>query len=110
MPLYCWDIYCINLFTGPLASLLMSVWSHRQVALLGALLSNIGLICMPFAPNLEYMYVFYGIVTGKGYVFYLFPLVAVFMSTVIQKLVLMVIFTCQCSSLLEFNNISQVDY
>ena len=55
----------IYTFSGPLASFLMSIWGHRKVALLGAILTNIGLICMPFAPNLEFMYVFYGIITGK---------------------------------------------
>ncbi|XP_045162792.2 monocarboxylate transporter 14-like [Mercenaria mercenaria] len=57
----------VVLGTGPLASVLMTRWSHRQVALLGAVLCNIGLIFMPFAPNLEYMYAFYGVLSGLGY-------------------------------------------
>ncbi|WAR19270.1 MOT14-like protein [Mya arenaria] len=56
----------VFLGAGPLASVLMSRWSHRQVALLGAILSNLGLICMPFAPNLPFMYVFYGVISGLG--------------------------------------------
>ena len=51
-------------FSGPLSSILMSKWSHRQIALFGACLSSVGLICMPFAPNLLYMYVFYGVIAG----------------------------------------------
>lgn len=39
--------------------------SHRKVALLGAVLSSAGLIAMPFAPNLVYMYGFYGILSGN---------------------------------------------
>ncbi|XP_060568127.1 monocarboxylate transporter 14-like isoform X1 [Ruditapes philippinarum] len=57
----------VFLGAGPLASVLMTRWSHRQVALLGAVLCNIGLITMPFAPNLEYMYAFYGVLSGLGY-------------------------------------------
>ncbi|KAH3853346.1 hypothetical protein DPMN_095868 [Dreissena polymorpha] len=41
-------------------------WSHRQVAMLGAVLANLGLIVMPFAPNLVFMYAFFGILTGLG--------------------------------------------
>ena len=44
----------------------MSRWTHRQVALSGAVLSSIGLICMPFAPNIPYMYAFYGVITGMS--------------------------------------------
>ncbi|KAL3854951.1 hypothetical protein ACJMK2_014186 [Sinanodonta woodiana] len=57
----------IILGSGPIASLLMNHLSHRQVALIGAIISSIGLTCMPFAPNVVYMYVFYGFVTGFGY-------------------------------------------
>ena len=53
-------------FPGPLASVLMSRWTHKQVALSGAVLSSIGLICMPFAPNIPYMYAFYGVITGMS--------------------------------------------
>ncbi|KAL4238902.1 hypothetical protein ACF0H5_003609 [Mactra antiquata] len=57
----------VFLGAGPLASVLMTRWSHRQVAVLGAIFANMGLVLMPFAPNLEYMYVFYGILSGLGY-------------------------------------------
>ncbi|KAL3854953.1 hypothetical protein ACJMK2_014188 [Sinanodonta woodiana] len=57
----------ISLGAGPIASLLMNYLSHRQMALIGASISSIGLICMPFAPNVVYMYVFYGFLTGLGY-------------------------------------------
>ncbi|KAL3854964.1 hypothetical protein ACJMK2_014199 [Sinanodonta woodiana] len=57
----------IFLGAGPIAGLLMNYLSHRQVALIGASISSIGLTCMPFTPNLEYMYFFYGVLTGLGY-------------------------------------------
>ncbi|KAL3854967.1 hypothetical protein ACJMK2_014202 [Sinanodonta woodiana] len=53
--------------TGPIAGLLMNHLSHRQVALIGASISSIGLTCMPFTPNVVYMYVFYEVLTGLGY-------------------------------------------
>ncbi|KAL3854962.1 hypothetical protein ACJMK2_014197 [Sinanodonta woodiana] len=53
--------------SGPIASLLMNYLNHRQVALIGAIISSIGLTCMPFAPNVEYMYFLYGFLTGLGY-------------------------------------------
>lgn len=52
-------------FPGPIATFLMNHMSHRKVALLGAVLSSAGLIAMPFAPNLVYMYGFYGVLSGN---------------------------------------------
>lgn len=52
-------------FSGPIATFLMNHMSHRKVALLGAVLSSAGLIAMPFAPNLVYMYGFYGVLSGN---------------------------------------------
>ncbi|KAL3854969.1 hypothetical protein ACJMK2_014204 [Sinanodonta woodiana] len=52
---------------GPIAGLLMNYLSHRQVGLIGACISSVGLTCMPFTPNVEYMYFFYGFLTGLGY-------------------------------------------
>ncbi|KAK3611188.1 hypothetical protein CHS0354_009441 [Potamilus streckersoni] len=57
----------IILGSGPIAGLLMNYLSHRQVALIGASISSIGLTCMPFTPNVEYMYFFYGFLTGLGF-------------------------------------------
>ncbi|KAK3611190.1 hypothetical protein CHS0354_009442 [Potamilus streckersoni] len=57
----------IFLGAGPIAGLLMNYMSHRQVALIGATISSIGLTCMPFTPNVEYMYLFFGLLTGLGY-------------------------------------------
>ncbi|KAL3854961.1 hypothetical protein ACJMK2_014196 [Sinanodonta woodiana] len=57
----------ILLGAGPIASFLLYNLSHRQVALIGASISSIGLICMPFAPNVLYMYFFFGFLTGLGY-------------------------------------------
>ena len=53
------------LIPGPIATFLMNHMSHRKVALLGAVISSAGLIAMPFAPNLVYMYGFYGVLSGK---------------------------------------------
>lgn len=49
---------------GPIATFLMNHLSHRKVALIGATLSSIGLLAMPFAPNIMYMYGFYGVISG----------------------------------------------
>ncbi|XP_065927540.1 monocarboxylate transporter 12 [Magallana gigas] len=54
-------------FSGPIATFLMNHMNHRKVALLGAVLSSAGLIAMPFAPNLVYMYGFYGVLSGLGF-------------------------------------------
>lgn len=56
---------CFFYFPGPIATFLMNHISHRKVALLGAVLSSAGLIAMPFAPNLVYMYGFYGVLSGN---------------------------------------------
>lgn len=58
-------ISCFFYFPGPIATFLMNHMSHRKVALLGAVLSSAGLIAMPFAPNLVYMYGFYGVLSGN---------------------------------------------
>ncbi|KAJ8319245.1 hypothetical protein KUTeg_004336 [Tegillarca granosa] len=52
---------------GPVASYLMSRLSCRCVALIGAGISSVGLLCVPFAPNIIYLYVFYGVFTGLGF-------------------------------------------
>ncbi|KAJ8298560.1 hypothetical protein KUTeg_022620, partial [Tegillarca granosa] len=61
------------LFTGPLASFLMSKISYRSVALLGAFLSSAGLLCIPFAPNILFIDIFYGVFTGLGFCFLYIP-------------------------------------
>ena len=50
---------------GPLASFLMKKMSYRKVCLLGAVLSSISLSVLPFAPNISYLIVLYGVITGK---------------------------------------------
>nr|XP_022292383.1 monocarboxylate transporter 14-like [Crassostrea virginica]XP_022292384.1 monocarboxylate transporter 14-like [Crassostrea virginica] len=57
----------VFLGSGPIATFLMNHMSHRKVALLGAVISSAGLIAMPFAPNLVYMYGFYGVLSGLGF-------------------------------------------
>ncbi|KAL3854965.1 hypothetical protein ACJMK2_014200 [Sinanodonta woodiana] len=57
----------IFLGAGPIACLLMNYLSHRQIGLIGASISSIGLTCMPFTPNVVYMYIFLGFLTGLGY-------------------------------------------
>ncbi|XP_069122830.1 monocarboxylate transporter 14-like [Argopecten irradians] len=52
---------------GPLASYLMRKISYRKVSLLGALLGSFGLLLCPFAPNIIYLHVFYGVITGLGF-------------------------------------------
>lgn len=57
----------VFLGSGPIATFMMNHMSHRKVALLGGVLSSAGLIAMPFAPNLVYMYGFYGVLSGLGF-------------------------------------------
>ncbi|XP_052090032.1 monocarboxylate transporter 14-like [Mytilus californianus] len=57
----------VFLGSGPIATILMNHMSHRKVALIGATLSCIGLIGLPFAPNIIYMYGFYGVLSGLGF-------------------------------------------
>ncbi|XP_060065646.1 monocarboxylate transporter 14-like [Ylistrum balloti] len=52
---------------GPLASYLMRKMSYRKVSFLGSFLSSVGLLLCPFAPNIIYLDVFYGVVTGIGF-------------------------------------------
>uniref|UniRef100_K1R9A4 Monocarboxylate transporter 12 n=1 Tax=Magallana gigas TaxID=29159 RepID=K1R9A4_MAGGI len=64
-----YNMYLLKYFkdASPIATFLMNHMSHRKVALLGAVLSSAGLIAMPFAPNLVYMYGFYGVLSGLGF-------------------------------------------
>jgi hypothetical protein len=61
----CSDFQHLQYLLGPIATFLMNHMSHRKVALLGAVLSSAGLIAMPFAPDLVYMYGVYGVLSGK---------------------------------------------
>lgn len=51
-------------FPGPLVGILVCRWSRRKIAVVGALLSTVGLAAMPFSPNIVYIYFFYGILNG----------------------------------------------
>ncbi|XP_053372744.1 monocarboxylate transporter 12-like [Mercenaria mercenaria] len=51
---------------GPLAGLLISKWSYRKVAFIGAICSSAGLVAMSFAPSVAYAYFFYGLLNGFG--------------------------------------------
>ncbi|XP_060560027.1 monocarboxylate transporter 14-like [Ruditapes philippinarum] len=51
---------------GPIAGVLMSKWSYRKVAVVGAILSSIGLVAFVFSPNVLYAYFFYGVLNGLG--------------------------------------------
>jgi hypothetical protein len=42
----------------------MSKWSYRKVAVVGAILSSIGLVAFVFSPNVLYAYFFYGVLNG----------------------------------------------
>ncbi|XP_061182534.1 monocarboxylate transporter 13-like [Saccostrea echinata] len=57
------------LCTGPFASFLMRKISYRKVCLLGAIMSSAGLSLLPFTPNIPYLIVFFGALTGTGYSF-----------------------------------------
>ncbi|XP_056019381.1 monocarboxylate transporter 14-like isoform X2 [Ostrea edulis] len=57
----------IFLGAGPIASILMRKMSYRRVCFLGAALSSVGLIVLPFTMNMVFLLFFYGIMTGIGY-------------------------------------------
>ncbi|XP_062606552.1 monocarboxylate transporter 9-like isoform X2 [Saccostrea cucullata] len=56
-----------QLGSGPFASFLMRKMSYRKVCLLGAIMSSVGLSVLPFTPNIQYLIVFFGVVTGIGF-------------------------------------------
>ncbi|XP_062606540.1 monocarboxylate transporter 13-like [Saccostrea cucullata] len=62
-----------QLCTGPLASFLMRKMSFRKVCLLGAIMSSVGLSVLPFTPNIPFLIVFFGALTGTGYCFLYIP-------------------------------------
>ncbi|KAK3091086.1 hypothetical protein FSP39_017020 [Pinctada imbricata] len=57
----------IFLGAGPLVSLMMRFLSYRKVALIGAALSSLGMLIMPFTPAIELLLLFYGVMAGLGY-------------------------------------------
>ncbi|XP_061182535.1 monocarboxylate transporter 13-like [Saccostrea echinata] len=59
--------------TGPFASFLMRKISYRRVCLLGAIMSSVGLSVLPFTPNIPFLIVFFGVLTGTGYCFLYIP-------------------------------------
>ncbi|XP_061181937.1 monocarboxylate transporter 13-like [Saccostrea echinata] len=61
------------LCTGPFVSFLMRKISYRKVCLLGAIMSSVGLSVLPFTPNIPYLIVFFGALTGTGYSFLYIP-------------------------------------
>ncbi|XP_062606548.1 monocarboxylate transporter 13-like [Saccostrea cucullata] len=56
-----------QLGSGPFASFLMRKMSYRKVCLLGAIMSSVGLSVLPFTPNIPYLIVFFGVITGIGF-------------------------------------------
>ncbi|CAL1261432.1 unnamed protein product [Larinioides sclopetarius] len=58
------SVFC---FLSPLASVLSQLIGPRKVALGGGLLAFAGLTASSFAPSLEYLYVFYGVVQGVAF-------------------------------------------
>ncbi|XP_067672005.1 monocarboxylate transporter 9-like [Haliotis asinina] len=59
--------------SGPLASLLMNYVSHRTIVLIGAGLSSASILCVPFLPNIGYMYALWGVGAGLGFCFVYVP-------------------------------------
>ncbi|XP_069105357.1 monocarboxylate transporter 12-like [Argopecten irradians] len=66
------------LVSGPLASVLVRKFDSRKVAATGALTASIGFFLSSFAPNLDVMFVCYGIMGGFGFgMFYLPAIVTI---------------------------------
>ena len=61
----CFNVF--QLFSGPVASYLMRRMSYRKVAVIGSLLSTIGLLVIPFLNNIILLYAVYGVLVGLGF-------------------------------------------
>ena len=57
---------CPLLFiTGPIASVLVNIYSCRTITMVGAVIGAIGFILSPFAPAMWFLYLSFGIVAGN---------------------------------------------
>ncbi|KAJ8309968.1 hypothetical protein KUTeg_011833 [Tegillarca granosa] len=57
----------VTLTVGPLASALTNRYGCRKVTIIGAVIASIGFILSLFAPNIYYLYVTFGILSGLGF-------------------------------------------
>ncbi len=65
-------------FTGVLAAPLIKKYSYRNIAIIGSVLSALGMVSSAFVPNIYFLYVTYGLMSGLGFGFmYLASMVAV---------------------------------
>ncbi|XP_071370384.1 monocarboxylate transporter 12-B-like [Centroberyx affinis] len=67
---------CTTMLCAPLGSLIGNRLSCRATVVLGGLLSSTGLVLSSFAPSLEYLYIFLGILTGLGFALSYTPAIA----------------------------------
>lgn len=57
----------VCLLVGPVASALTNRYGCRKVTVVGALVASLGFILSLFAPNIYYLYVTFGILSGLGF-------------------------------------------
>ena len=53
------------LFSGPIASALVNMYSCRTVTMAGAVIGALGFVISPFAPGMWFLYISFGLVAGK---------------------------------------------
>ncbi|XP_077980672.1 monocarboxylate transporter 12-like [Glandiceps talaboti] len=56
-----------NFFIGPFAAALSKRYTHRKVVFTGGLLASVSMVISTFAPNVNYIIVTFGILTGIGF-------------------------------------------
>ncbi|XP_077985948.1 monocarboxylate transporter 12-like [Glandiceps talaboti] len=59
---------------GPVANITVKKIGYRCTVVIGGILSSLGFVLSAFAPNLEFLYFSFGLLTGCGYGFILSPL------------------------------------
>ncbi|XP_041363584.1 monocarboxylate transporter 14-like [Gigantopelta aegis] len=58
---------------GPLTSFLMWKLEHRTIVMIGAALSTVGMLPLPYLSSLDYYCAFYGVLAGLGFCFVYVP-------------------------------------
>ena len=51
--------------SGPLASIMTNRFGHRNIVMLGGILTTIGMCISAYATDIYFLYFSYGVITGK---------------------------------------------
>ena len=64
----------LYLFSGPVASVLVSIFGCRKVAIFGAVMAAVSFFMCTWSPNVQVMILLYGLLGGKFLYKYFMPL------------------------------------